>query len=146
MFIDTSVIVALLVREPDWEDLIARIENSAVRYTCALVVLEAAMRLSSLMDVDPRLAETRIDAFLKAADVTVLSIPAEAASIAIEAFAIYGKGRGHPAQLNLADCMVYACAKQLALPLLSKVLISQREISSLPEPRVYRVGTGVSPR
>jgi ribonuclease VapC len=32
----------------------------------------------------------------------------------------YGKGRGHPAQLNLADCLSYACAKSHAMPLLHK--------------------------
>ncbi len=39
---------------------------------------------------------------------------------ALEAFARYGKGRNHPAQLNLADCFAYAMAKRLGLPLLFK--------------------------
>jgi ribonuclease VapC len=30
---------------------------------------------------------------------------------ALEAFARYGKGRGHPARLNLGDCFIYAQAK-----------------------------------
>jgi ribonuclease VapC len=40
--------------------------------------------------------------------------------LAIDAFARYGKGRGHPAQLNIADCLSYACAKKLGVPLLYK--------------------------
>ncbi|MDR0275150.1 MAG: type II toxin-antitoxin system VapC family toxin [Burkholderiaceae bacterium] len=40
--------------------------------------------------------------------------------MAVQAFADYGKGRGHPAQPNLADCFSYACAKALGLPLLCK--------------------------
>jgi len=45
---------------------------------------------------------------------------AKTASLAVQAFADYGKGRGHPAQLNLADCLSYACAKAQGIPLLYK--------------------------
>ena len=38
----------------------------------------------------------------------------------MDAFARYGKGRGHSAQLNLADCLSYACAKRLGANLLYK--------------------------
>lgn len=30
----------------------------------------------------------------------------------------YGKGRGHPAQLNFGDCFSYACARAAGVPLL----------------------------
>jgi len=43
---------------------------------------------------------------------------ADAARFAVKAFADYGKGRGHPAQLNLADCLSYGCAKAQGVPLL----------------------------
>ena len=36
------------------------------------------------------------------------------------AYARYGKGRGHPARLNLGDCFAYAMAKQHGVPLLYK--------------------------
>jgi ribonuclease VapC len=42
------------------------------------------------------------------------------ARMAADAFLLYGKGRGHPAQLNFADCMSYAVAKHLGAPLLYK--------------------------
>lgn len=42
------------------------------------------------------------------------------AKLAIQAFSTYGKGRGHPAQLNLADCLSYASAKSCGMPLLYK--------------------------
>jgi ribonuclease VapC len=44
----------------------------------------------------------------------------QSARLSVEAFARYGRGRGHPAQLNLADCLSYACAKRHAMPLLYK--------------------------
>ena len=40
--------------------------------------------------------------------------------LAADAFFHYGKGRGHPARLNLADCLSYAVAKHLNAPLLYK--------------------------
>ena len=40
------------------------------------------------------------------------------ARLAATAFQQYGKGQGHPAQLNLGDCAVYALAKAVGEPLL----------------------------
>lgn len=36
------------------------------------------------------------------------------------AFDKFGKGNGHPAQLNFGDCMAYAVAKELDAPILFK--------------------------
>lgn len=120
MFIDTSVIVALLAREPDAARYAERIAESRVRLTSGLVVLEAAMRLSTMLDLDPVLVETRIRDLLDEAQVSVVAIDGGIATIAVAAFARFGKGRGHPAQLNLADCMSYAAARSHQVPLLFK--------------------------
>lgn len=48
------------------------------------------------------------------------STPGHDGRLAVQAFSDYGKGRGHPAQLNLADCLSYACAKNRKMPLLYK--------------------------
>jgi ribonuclease VapC len=42
------------------------------------------------------------------------------AQVAFEAFRRYGKGQGHPAQLNIVHCAVYALAKMHAEALLFK--------------------------
>ena len=42
------------------------------------------------------------------------------AHTAFAAFSRYGKGRGHPAQLNLGDCFAYAMAKNAQATLLFK--------------------------
>jgi ribonuclease VapC len=39
---------------------------------------------------------------------------------ALDAFARYGEGRGHPAQLNPGDCFAYAVAKTFRTSLLFK--------------------------
>jgi ribonuclease VapC len=45
---------------------------------------------------------------------------AQEAQTALAAFSRFGKGRGHPAQLNLGDCFAYAMAKNHRLALLFK--------------------------
>lgn len=119
MFIDTSVVVAILSKEADAAEWAEKIEDGPC-LTSALVILEAAMRLSTKLNIDPLLVEPLIQAFLDEAKITLAPMNAATASFAIKAFAAYGKGRGHPAQLNLADCLSYACAKAQNVPLLYK--------------------------
>jgi ribonuclease VapC len=78
------------------------------------------MRLTSLLKLPPLLIRERLEAFFIDADIRIIPIEAEHATVAVEAFACFGKGRGHPAQLNLADCLSYACAKRRGVPLLYK--------------------------
>ena len=120
MFIDTSVVVAILSSEddaPQWAD---RLERAAVRVTSALVVLEASMRLSTKLAVEPIEVAAIVGDFLREAKIEIVPIDASDGRLAVQAFAEYGKGRGHPAQLNLADCLSYACAKSRNVPLLYK--------------------------
>jgi ribonuclease VapC len=119
MFIDTSVIVAILAREPDATAFADRIE-AATCCTSALVVLEATMRLATKLGIDPVAVGQRVNALLEAGGITLAPMDGRTASLAVQAFADYGKGRGHPAQLNLADCLSYACAKAQGVPLLYK--------------------------
>ena len=49
--------------------------------------------------------------FLGMAGVRTVSVTEREAETALAAFSRYGKGRGHPAQLNLGDCFAYAVAK-----------------------------------
>ena len=58
--------------------------------------------------------------FFAPAHVAVQPIQPETAHLALEAFARYGKGRGHPARLNLGDCFIYAQAKVGGASLLYK--------------------------
>jgi len=119
MFIDTSVIVAILAKEPDATEFINKIEAASC-CTSALVVLEASMSLATKLGVDPVEVERRIAALIATAGITLAPMDARTASLAVKAFADYGKGRGHPAQLNLSDCFSYACAKAQGIRLLYK--------------------------
>lgn len=120
MFVDTSVIVAIFSKEEDAPQWISKIEAAENLCTSALVVLEAAMRLSTKLDEDPLVIEQGLSDFFKEAKIKIVPIEEADGELAIRAFRDYGKGRGHPAQLNLADCLSYACAKNRGLSLLYK--------------------------
>jgi ribonuclease VapC len=83
------------------------------------VRLEAAMVLSSVLDRDPDEMADGVDAMLDEARFASIAIDDAIARAAVSAFSRYGKGRGHPARLNLADCLVYAAAMSVGAPLLS---------------------------
>lgn len=59
-------------------------------------------------------------AFLAVAGLSVVPVGGITAASALAAFARYGKGRGHPAQLNLGDCFAYAVAYERKTSLLFK--------------------------
>ncbi|OAH17541.1 twitching motility protein PilT [Methylorubrum populi] len=120
MFIDTSAFVTILCQEPEATIFANRIERATRRCTSALVRLETCMVLASRQDRDPIAVQADFDAFLAEAKISVIPISDGIGRIAVEAFARYGKGRGHPAQLNLADCLSYACAHAYRDPILFK--------------------------
>jgi ribonuclease VapC len=120
MFLDSSVFIAILAKEEDAGHLATRIDQAPHRVTSALVLLETVMRLTTKLSIAPLDVDVAVRAFLREARVDVVPITDEEAKIAVVAFSEYGKGRGHPAQLNLADCLSYACAKSRNMPLLYK--------------------------
>jgi ribonuclease VapC len=118
MFIDTSAFIAILAAEPASAALAAAIEAAENRMTSPLVRLETCMRLASKLDISPEDAQVAFDKAVEDAAIEVVTITDAMGRDAVDAFSRFGKGRGHPAQLNLADCLVYACAKALEAPVL----------------------------
>ena len=112
VFIDTSAIIAILAAETGHETLIERMEAAEALSTSPLVILEASMRLATILGVTPSDAASAIRALLEGAGADICPIEEKSATLAVEAFERFGKGRGHPAQLNLADCLSYACARE----------------------------------
>lgn len=120
MFIDTSVFVGVLCQEEEAERFARAIEGANAKFTSPLVRLEASMVLATRLGRTPRAAEADFDAVLQEARIQVMTIADEIGRLSVEAFERYGKGRGQSAQLSLADCLSYACARAYQVPILFK--------------------------
>jgi ribonuclease VapC len=119
MFIDASALTAMLVDERDASELLARVQNYALRITSPLAVWETVLAVARILGLEVKVAEAAVEEFLVLTGISVEPVPAEVRSVAVDAFERFGKGR-HPAALNFGDCFAYACAKQVGVPLLYK--------------------------
>ena len=120
MMIDASAIVAIMSCEPGFEGLQDRAERSTKAYSSAIAIHEASLAISRKRNVSVAVAEFDVRDFLSGLDATILPLDGETATAAIKAHARFGKGTGHPAQLNMGDCFAYALAKTKNMPLLFK--------------------------
>lgn len=117
MIIDTSAVLAILRAEPEARSCAGAIEGATVRRISAGSFLETAIVIDSSRDP---IASRRLDDFLQAASIAIEPVTSEQASIGREAYRDFGKGSGHPAQLNYGDCFAYALARVTGEPLLFK--------------------------
>ena len=120
MFVDASAIVAILNREPEADTFADAIERSAAPVTSPIAVFEATLGLCRIRHAAVEEAAADVAEFLSVAAIRCLPIASEEADTALVAAARYGKGRGHPAQLNLGDCFAYAMARNRRIALLFK--------------------------
>jgi ribonuclease VapC len=120
MFVDASAIVAILSREPEADALADLLDGAASPITSPIAVFEAVLGLCRKRHASIDEATQDVGDFLAAAGVRPVPVTAMEAATALSAFARYGKGRGHPAQLNLGDCFAYAVARNHRTTLLFK--------------------------
>ena len=113
--IDTSALIAIFRQEPERDVFSDAIVNADRRILPAHAYLEYAMVTSS----EPT-ARRWLDMLIERLRLATGEIDAAVSQLAADAFFQYGKGRGHPARLNFADCLSYAVAKHLGAPLLYK--------------------------
>jgi len=119
IFVDSSAVVAMIAGEPDASALAAKLAEQRDNITAPHVILESCMRLSSIFEFLPTVAESLVAGLLRETSTAVLPITEEIGHLAVEAFERYGKGRGKAA-LNFGDCLSYACAKAHGARLLFK--------------------------
>ena len=111
MFVDASAIVAILTREPEADVLADLLESARSPITSPIAIFEAVLGICRKRHASVEEAEEDVREFLAVGGVRAVSITEKEAETALAAFSRYGKGRGHPAQLNLGDCFAYAMAK-----------------------------------
>ena len=101
----------ICAREPDADALADVLESARSPITSPIAVFEAVLGVCRKRHASVEEAGEDVREFLGVAGVRAVSITETEAETALAAFSRYGKGRGHPAQLNLGDCFAYAMAK-----------------------------------
>jgi ribonuclease VapC len=120
MFVDASAIVAILIRETDADALADVLESALSPITSPIAIFEAALGVCRKRHASVEEAQEDVHEFLGMAGIRTVPLTETEAETALAAFSRYGKGRGHPAQLNLGDCFAYAVVKNHRTSLLFK--------------------------
>jgi len=123
LFVDASVIVAILAQEDDAEVLMDRLgRDTGPFYISAVSRLEATLSLTRRLaeasgrdkPATPEMikaARQMVDQFTMDIDARDVLISSSVGDKAIDAAQQYGKIVNHRANLNMGDCLAYACAK-----------------------------------
>lgn len=117
MIVDSSAIVAIHEGEPERERFLESLHGATGHKISAATYVECAIVLDRKRPEQPT---NRLDDLLDKVDVQVVSFTPEQARAARRAHQRFGRGSGHPAQLNLGDCFAYALAITEDEPLLFK--------------------------
>ena len=113
--LDSSALLAIALREVESDAFTIAIGTNRCVIS-AVTALESHMVLRERMGAE---GVEFLDAVLGRSNVTLTTFDGTLLPIARVAFDRYGKGR-HRAGLNFGDCMAYALAKAIDLPLLFK--------------------------
>ncbi|OCJ10170.1 twitching motility protein PilT [Rhizobium sp. AC27/96] len=119
MFIDHTVLSAMMTDEGEARAFANRMQSATARMTSPLAAAHTAIEISEMLGLPPTEAGEAVRTFLQLMNIQLLAVPPRAAFVAAEAYEQYGQG-GHTARLSLDDCMTYACARYYRQPLLSK--------------------------
>ena len=115
MIIDASAIVAIALKEATAPSLLTAIINADSCGISASTYLEACIVIDSRRNP---VAGRRLDELMRSSEIEVVPFSEEQARIARQAYRDYGRGSGHPANLNFGDCFSYALAAERREPLL----------------------------
>ena len=116
MIIDSSAILAILLREPDAGHFEEAIADAWPRRMTAVALLEATMVVEGRGGTE---AGEDLEALLSRTRIEFVPVTQEQVQVARQAWRRFGKGN-HPAALNFGDCIAYALAEVTGEPLLFK--------------------------
>jgi ribonuclease VapC len=115
--VDASALLTVLLRETDSNAMNAVIASVEAPLISVPSVMECTLRFGRLGIGD---RDYEIDELIHVMGAEIVGVDSLQLLCARKAFLRYGKGMGHPAQLNFGDCFSYALAKTRDLPLLYK--------------------------
>lgn len=119
LFVDASALVAMIMAEPEQDDLVARVSADEDPIWSAMSGWEAVSALVSSYKLPVAFARQEVEVTARLRPFRLVTIGDDERRLAIKAYETYGKGR-HRAQLNMGDCFAYACAKANRAALLYK--------------------------
>ena len=111
MILDTSLLLAILQREAGWEQHQQTLERAEFIRMSAGTLQELLLVAHCRGVLEP------MQTLLELIDPDVVPVDGELAERALGIFKRFGKGQGHPAQLNFGDCFAAALAERDQLPL-----------------------------
>ena len=117
MFVDATVIAAMMTDEAEARAFAIRMQASTVRLTSPMAVADAATEVASVLGLPLGDIAEAAKAFLQLMNIQLVAVPPRAVFLALEAQATFGIGV-HSASLNPEQCMTYACARYYRQPLL----------------------------
>ncbi len=120
MFVDASALTAIELEEPDnliFADVLDRAEQSLIT---SFVMMETGLALMRGKGITAQQAHHLITESISHFRIETVELTPAMIMTALQAYERYGKGRKHPAKLNMGDCLSYAAARTLGVPLLFK--------------------------
>ncbi len=117
MVIDSSVLVAILLEESGFSLYLDRISRAAAKRLSATSLLETCIVVNREKG---EAGLNQLGRLIDTLGIMIFDFTEGQARIAFAAHLRFGKGMGHPAQLNILDCCSYALAAASGEPLLFK--------------------------
>ena len=114
MILDSSAIIAIVLREAGWLELVSKLASATASAVGATTLAESGLVLTVKMG---RRAPVVLSRFVQEAGLDVIPFAEAHWRVAMDAYARFGKKR-HPANLNFGDCLTYAVARLADHPLL----------------------------
>jgi ribonuclease VapC len=114
VIVDSSAVVAILLRQAGYEPLLDRLANASRAGIGAATLVETGIVLAARLGIP---GKTLLARFVQEGDLAVIPLTLDHWPVAIDAFVRFGKGR-HPAALNFGDCLTYAVSRLADEPLL----------------------------
>ena len=114
MILDSSVIVAIVLKEPGYENLLGKIQSASAIGMGTPTLVETGIVLTARLDSG---GKRILDRILQEFQVTPVPFGEAHWREAVTAYERFGKGR-HPASLNFGDCLSYATSRLTGQPLL----------------------------
>ena len=114
MILDSSAIVAVVLREPEFDRLVDQVSLASVVAVGAPTLAETGIVLRARLGIEVRGLLARL---LQEWQAVVVPFGQDHWLEALDAYGRFGRGR-HKAALNFGDCLSYAVARVSGQPLL----------------------------